>query len=234
MRARPRCSSTRWLPGSRPRIAQTSAASRPWTSRRCTTARWPGGRARMEPARIDRRAGLRLRPGLIGGKGTAERDAAAFPRAPSAGDVEQDAEHPGPQAGSALEPVQPGEHGQPRLLHDLLGHGPAGYPISSANACSSPQRPHQIGLIGRGGRRRPGIPRLPSLHTDTIGSFRESGAPRSRCEARSLGTAEIGLSDHGSWDGSEPGSDRAAPRTGDGRVVPATRQQIGEDDRARP
>ena len=39
--------------------------------------------------------------------------------------VQHDAEHPGDQAGSALEPADPGMHREPGVLHHLLGLGVA-------------------------------------------------------------------------------------------------------------
>src|SRR5262245_40455447 len=39
--------------------------------------------------------------------------------------VRDDAEEPGLERGTALEAVDPVENGEPRLLDDLLGHGPA-------------------------------------------------------------------------------------------------------------
>ena len=54
-----------------------------------------------------------------------QADQATLPAGAGARAVQHDAEHPGDDARSALKPVNSGKHREPRVLHDLLGLGPA-------------------------------------------------------------------------------------------------------------
>jgi hypothetical protein len=84
--------------------------------------------------------------------GPPARRSSGPPLAVAAGDVDEDPEHPGPQLGAALEPVERAQHAEPRLLHDLLGVAwlctwaratrsiAATMPHDSANATWSPAR----------------------------------------------------------------------------------------------
>ena len=101
------------------------------------------------------------RPGARNGPGrppvdrppATRRDVARLPSSPRHGPVDHDAEHPRLQRGPALEPVEPLDHAEPRILHDVLRRLPARHVGANArtidewyrstrwaSACSSPSR----------------------------------------------------------------------------------------------
>ena len=92
-----------------------------------------------------------------------ERDAAPFPDALGLGPVDEDAEDPGLERRAALEPVDPVEDAEPRLLDDVLGRFPRGH--------VGHRQPQQRRVVpARSARRRPSRP--------PAGALRRARSPR--------------------------------------------------------
>ena len=116
----------------------------------------PGARAARRGVPWKRSGGTAgsSRPSSVAATQQREREGPALAFATGASGVQQDRRDPGLERRAPLEAVDPVEHREPRLLHDLLGHRAAGHvhhrqahqhrPVgvdqSARNAASSPAR----------------------------------------------------------------------------------------------
>ena len=149
IRPRARCSSTRWFSALIASSVHASSASHCSMSRRISTARWAAGnrsiacrhvvpklapaddalradlvpqprRFHPVPVRLEGRQRHRPLPRLAAICHIRQPNRAGLAAGPRPGAVQHDAEHPGDEAGAPLEPVDPGMHREPGVLHHLL------------------------------------------------------------------------------------------------------------------
>src|SRR5690606_25672163 len=88
--------------------------------------------------------------GVTGSLKRGEWRLASFPPGTRSGSIHEDAEDPGPQGGAALEPAEPREHSEPRVLYDFLGLFPASHegPGEPQHGCViTIEEPLERGLI---------------------------------------------------------------------------------------
>ncbi len=145
---------SRWRSGS-PAIASSSTwrAASPASSPRGTPTPPAGApRARVWPRRPWKRLGWhrRLVATLFGGRRSAANGSTRRSRSPRVRALlSRMLSHPGAQRRAALEAVDAVEHGQPRVLHDLLGDRPA------RNVHDRQAQQHRPPLLDQARRRPP-------------------------------------------------------------------------------